>query len=41
MTESNRDIDRENAIAFFERAEEVAATDSFDYAIEMYLDGLQ
>ena len=29
------------ARAFFERAEEVAATDNFDYAIELYLDGLR
>jgi hypothetical protein len=41
MTESDKDIGREKAVAFFERAEEVAETDSFDYAIEMYLDGLQ
>jgi len=41
MTESDRDIGREKAVAFFKRAEEVAATDSFDYAIEMYLDGLR
>ncbi|MBN1124455.1 MAG: hypothetical protein JXA82_05560, partial [Sedimentisphaerales bacterium] len=26
---------------FFERAEEVASTDNFDYAIEMYLEGLR
>ena len=31
----------EKAIKFFERAEEVAATDNFDYAIEMYLEGLR
>ena len=41
MTDSDKDIGREKAIAFFKRAEEVAATDSFDYAIEMYLDGLR
>jgi len=41
MTESDRDISREKAVAFFKRAEEVAVTDSFDYAIEMYLDGLR
>jgi tetratricopeptide (TPR) repeat protein len=29
------------ARAFFARAEEVAATDNFDYAIEMYLEGLR
>ncbi|MEN8128504.1 MAG: tetratricopeptide repeat protein [Planctomycetota bacterium] len=31
----------EKARAFFERAEEVAATDNFDYAIELYLEGLR
>lgn len=30
----------EKAITFFERAEEIAATDNFDYAIDMYLEGL-
>lgn len=30
----------EKARAFFQRAEEVAATDNFDYAIDMYLEGL-
>lgn len=39
--ESDKDTGREKAVAFFKRAEEVAATDSFDYAIEMYLDGLR
>ncbi|AQT67380.1 putative methyltransferase (contains TPR repeat) [Anaerohalosphaera lusitana] len=33
--------DLEKALAFFERAEEVAASDNFDYAIEMYLEGLR
>jgi tetratricopeptide (TPR) repeat protein len=31
----------EKARAFFQRAEEVAATDNFDYAIDMYLEGLR
>jgi tetratricopeptide (TPR) repeat protein len=31
----------EKAKAFFTRAEEVAATDNFDYAIDLYLDGLK
>lgn len=33
--------DLEKAKVFFERAEEVASTGNFDYAIEMYLDGLR
>jgi tetratricopeptide (TPR) repeat protein len=31
----------EKARTFFERAEEVAATDNFDYAIDLYLEGLK
>jgi len=31
----------DKARAFFERAEEVVVTDNFDYAIELYLDGLR
>lgn len=31
----------EKARAFFTRAEEVAATDNFDYAIDLYLEGLK
>jgi tetratricopeptide (TPR) repeat protein len=31
----------EKAKAFFERAEEVAATDNFDYAIDLYMEGLK
>jgi tetratricopeptide (TPR) repeat protein len=31
----------EKARAFFTRAEEVASTDNFDYAIDLYLDGLR
>ncbi len=31
----------DKAIAFFKRAEEVAATDNFDYAIDLYMEGLQ
>jgi tetratricopeptide (TPR) repeat protein len=31
----------EKARAFFERAEEVAATDNFDYAIDLYMEGLK
>jgi hypothetical protein len=29
------------AVSFFRRAEEVAATDNFDYAIDMYIEGLR
>ncbi|MHC4287937.1 MAG: hypothetical protein ACYSSJ_06520, partial [Planctomycetota bacterium] len=35
------DIALSKARAFFERAEEVASTENFDYAIELYLDGLR
>ncbi|HPD46785.1 MAG TPA: tetratricopeptide repeat protein [Anaerohalosphaeraceae bacterium] len=35
------DAGLEKARAFFQRAEEVAATDNFDYAIDMYLEGLR
>jgi tetratricopeptide (TPR) repeat protein len=35
------DAGLEKAKAFFTRAEEVAATDNFDYAIDLYLDGLK
>ncbi len=31
----------EKALAFFERAEQVADTDNFDYAIDMYIEGLR
>ena len=31
----------EKAMAFFSRAEQVAATDNFDYAIDMYIEGLR
>lgn len=41
MSDSQKDMDTENAAAFFERAEEVAKTDNFDYAIDMYLEGLK
>ena len=34
------DIALSKARAFFERAEEVASTENFDYAIELYLDGI-
>jgi len=35
------EVGLEKARAFFERAEEVAATDNFDYAIDLYLEGLR
>ncbi len=31
----------DKAIAFFKRAEEVASTDNFDYAIDLFMEGLQ
>ncbi|MHC5155795.1 MAG: tetratricopeptide repeat protein [Planctomycetota bacterium] len=41
MDKDPYDISLSKARAFFERAEEVAATENFDYAIELYLDGLR
>ena len=40
MEKDPYDIALSKARAFFERAEEVASTNNFDYAIELYLDGL-
>jgi hypothetical protein len=37
----NTGSDAQGTKAFFERAEEVAATNNFDYAIDMYLEGLR
>jgi len=39
MEESGLDLDR--AKAFFERAQKAAETNNFDYAIDMYLEGLR
>lgn len=41
MTDYDVDTGSEKARAFFQRAEEVAATDNFDYAIDMYIEGLR
>lgn len=41
MAENDVEVCLKKARAFFERAEEVAATDNFDYAIEMYIEGLR
>jgi tetratricopeptide (TPR) repeat protein len=41
MQEQQTNTDLEKAMAFFERAEEVASTDNFDYAIDMYMEGLR
>ena len=40
---ANDDIESgiEKALAFFDRGEQVADTDNFDYAIEMYIEGLR
>ena len=35
------EINLEKALTFCERAEDVASTDNFDYAIEMYIEGLR
>ncbi len=37
----NNNGDLTKAVPFFRRAEEVAATDNFDYAIDMYIEGLR
>ena len=39
VTNNNGDLIK--ALPFFRRAEEVAATDNFDYAISMYIEGLR
>lgn len=41
MADSQKENDTEKAKAFFARAEEVALTNNFDYAVEMYLEGLK
>jgi len=41
MQEDFTNTELEKAVAFFERAEDVAATDNFDYAIDMYMEGLR
>jgi len=41
MSDSDKDSNLAKAKVFFERAEEVAATSNFDYAIDMYLEGLR
>ena len=41
MQQDDVNIQLEKAIKFFERADDVAATDNFDYAIQMYLDGIK
>lgn len=41
MPEANGDAALVKAKPFFERAEDVAATENYDYAIEMYLEGLR
>ena len=41
MSDLNSEVDLLKAMPFFERAEDVAATENFDYAIEMYIEGLR
>jgi len=41
MPYGNRESDLEKARALFKRAQEVEATDNFDYAIDLYLEGLR
>ena len=40
-TDEQYELCLDKARAFFTRAEEVASADNFDYAIEMYLDGIR
>ncbi len=37
----HEEVNLDKALTFFERAEEVASTDNFDYAIDLYLEGLR
>jgi len=39
--DENQEVNLDKALTFFERAEEVASTDNFDYAIDLYLEGLR
>ncbi|NLW83197.1 MAG: hypothetical protein GXY41_02150 [Phycisphaerae bacterium] len=41
MHDDTLDVGLQKARAFFTRAEEVASTDNFDYAIDLYIDGLR
>ena len=41
MVDKDIDLALEKAVAFFNRAQQVAATDNFDYAIEMFLEGIK
>lgn len=41
MSEPKKDVKTDKASSFFVRAEEVAATDNFDYAIDLYMEGLR
>ena len=41
MQDDRTNTELEKARAFFERAEDVASTDNFDYAIDMYMEGLR
>lgn len=41
QTNTNDNVGLAKAKAFFDRAEQVAATDNFDYAIDMYMEGLR
>jgi tetratricopeptide (TPR) repeat protein len=41
MSEAGKETNIDKARAFFERAQEVAITDNFDYAIDMFIEGLR
>jgi tetratricopeptide (TPR) repeat protein len=41
MTEQQSDVQKKKALAFFDRADEVAETGNWDFAIEMYIEGIR
>ncbi len=41
MKDTDIETSRDNALIFFERGEEVASTDNFDYAIDLFLEGIR
>ena len=41
MSNINHDVELQAATPFFKRAEDVAGSENFDYAIEMYLEGIR
>lgn len=41
MKDTDIETSRDKALVFFQRAEEVASTDNFDYAIDLFLEGIR